>query len=276
MKCPKCEFTQSDQNAECKRCGIIFEKYNRQASAKIVVYEEDASSSWKRLLFPAILLSGVIITAVALRSPHRNMANSPASLSTTEHERTKSVGARKAGDALCMKNLRDMGVPEDQAKAQCLEDQEAKERVENVEHERQDALNFVPVEQVARMELLLKGDPVSPSDRSQNVHVRLLLYNAEGETVSSQGQVQLEVESTENIRLLHDGKSEISANAFRLAYLEDEREHVVFTELPSLYVSREKPFEISLHGEFAGKVSSSASLRIEAMEQGHDDEQDRP
>ncbi len=27
MECPKCKFEQSDQNLECIRCGIIFEKY---------------------------------------------------------------------------------------------------------------------------------------------------------------------------------------------------------------------------------------------------------
>ena len=27
MKCPKCNFEQPDQNLECMRCGIIFEKF---------------------------------------------------------------------------------------------------------------------------------------------------------------------------------------------------------------------------------------------------------
>ncbi len=27
MRCPKCDFVQSDQNTECLKCGIIFEKY---------------------------------------------------------------------------------------------------------------------------------------------------------------------------------------------------------------------------------------------------------
>jgi hypothetical protein len=27
MRCPKCDFEQSDQNTECLKCGIIFEKY---------------------------------------------------------------------------------------------------------------------------------------------------------------------------------------------------------------------------------------------------------
>ncbi len=29
MKCPKCNFEQADQNHECSRCGIIFEKYRK-------------------------------------------------------------------------------------------------------------------------------------------------------------------------------------------------------------------------------------------------------
>ncbi len=34
MKCPKCNFEQSNQNAECPRCGIIFAKFrNRQQAA---------------------------------------------------------------------------------------------------------------------------------------------------------------------------------------------------------------------------------------------------
>jgi hypothetical protein len=29
MRCPECNFEQADQNTECLRCGIIFEKYRR-------------------------------------------------------------------------------------------------------------------------------------------------------------------------------------------------------------------------------------------------------
>jgi len=29
MKCPQCDFEQADQNTECLRCGIIFEKYRK-------------------------------------------------------------------------------------------------------------------------------------------------------------------------------------------------------------------------------------------------------
>jgi hypothetical protein len=33
MKCPECDFVQSDQNATCSKCGLVFEKYQRpQAS----------------------------------------------------------------------------------------------------------------------------------------------------------------------------------------------------------------------------------------------------
>jgi hypothetical protein len=28
MRCPKCDFEQSDQNTECLKCGIVFEKYD--------------------------------------------------------------------------------------------------------------------------------------------------------------------------------------------------------------------------------------------------------
>ena len=30
MRCPKCDFDQSDQNTECLKCGIIFKKYYEQ------------------------------------------------------------------------------------------------------------------------------------------------------------------------------------------------------------------------------------------------------
>jgi hypothetical protein len=33
MQCPKCSFEQADQNAECVRCGVIFEKYRKLHSA---------------------------------------------------------------------------------------------------------------------------------------------------------------------------------------------------------------------------------------------------
>jgi hypothetical protein len=32
MKCPKCDFVQSDQNTKCLKCGIIFEKYQNPQS----------------------------------------------------------------------------------------------------------------------------------------------------------------------------------------------------------------------------------------------------
>ena len=35
MRCPKCQFEQDDQQAECRRCGLIFEKYRQfQAAPK--------------------------------------------------------------------------------------------------------------------------------------------------------------------------------------------------------------------------------------------------
>ena len=33
MKCPKCNFQQPDQNTECLRCGIIFEKFRNHQTA---------------------------------------------------------------------------------------------------------------------------------------------------------------------------------------------------------------------------------------------------
>ena len=30
MECPKCSFEQSDQQTECLRCGVIFDKYRRR------------------------------------------------------------------------------------------------------------------------------------------------------------------------------------------------------------------------------------------------------
>ncbi len=34
MKCPKCHFEQEDQNKECLRCGIVFEKYGNPISRR--------------------------------------------------------------------------------------------------------------------------------------------------------------------------------------------------------------------------------------------------
>ena len=33
MKCPKCDFVQSDQNIKCSKCGIIFEKYQKHQTS---------------------------------------------------------------------------------------------------------------------------------------------------------------------------------------------------------------------------------------------------
>jgi hypothetical protein len=35
MKCPKCNFEQPDQNAECPRCGIIFAKFRNRRQAAV-------------------------------------------------------------------------------------------------------------------------------------------------------------------------------------------------------------------------------------------------
>jgi len=39
MKCPKCDFVQSDRNARCSKCGLIFEKD----------LDREATSLWKRV-----------------------------------------------------------------------------------------------------------------------------------------------------------------------------------------------------------------------------------
>ncbi len=55
MKCPKCNFEQEDQNLDCIRCGIIFEKYrNSQESAPIPDTQPKQSNlraSIKELIF---------------------------------------------------------------------------------------------------------------------------------------------------------------------------------------------------------------------------------
>jgi hypothetical protein len=35
MKCPKCDFVQSDQNIKCSKCGIIFEKYQKHQTSAL-------------------------------------------------------------------------------------------------------------------------------------------------------------------------------------------------------------------------------------------------
>jgi hypothetical protein len=35
MKCPKCNFVQPDQNTECLKCGIIFEKYQKHQTVTL-------------------------------------------------------------------------------------------------------------------------------------------------------------------------------------------------------------------------------------------------
>ena len=60
MICPKCTFEQSDQNMECNKCGIIFEKYLRyqrsgpSTEALSAEYKKDKESKWtylKNLIF---------------------------------------------------------------------------------------------------------------------------------------------------------------------------------------------------------------------------------
>ncbi len=35
MNCPKCNFVQSDQNTECLKCGIVFEKYQKHHTSTL-------------------------------------------------------------------------------------------------------------------------------------------------------------------------------------------------------------------------------------------------
>jgi len=60
MKCPKCNFEQADQNTECLRCGIIFEKYKKHQSftlrkGKVIAKEKGKETQWgsffRKLLF---------------------------------------------------------------------------------------------------------------------------------------------------------------------------------------------------------------------------------
>src|SRR4030066_1781464 len=47
MRCPKCNFEQADQNTECLRCGIIFEKYQKHQSSPLRKGKVIAEEKWK-------------------------------------------------------------------------------------------------------------------------------------------------------------------------------------------------------------------------------------
>ncbi len=56
MKCPKCNFEQPDQNAECPRCGIIFAKFRNRPQAAVQPQPAAASEDERRTGLVAELL----------------------------------------------------------------------------------------------------------------------------------------------------------------------------------------------------------------------------
>jgi hypothetical protein len=54
MNCPKCDFEQTDQNTECIRCGIVFEKYRKLQSSTSnsnILLLQNTGNPVKKLLF---------------------------------------------------------------------------------------------------------------------------------------------------------------------------------------------------------------------------------
>jgi hypothetical protein len=48
MKCPKCDFVQSDQNAKCLKCGTIFEKFQEHQTSplkKVAAYSKEKGNA---------------------------------------------------------------------------------------------------------------------------------------------------------------------------------------------------------------------------------------
>ncbi|KPK94648.1 MAG: hypothetical protein AMJ94_01360 [Deltaproteobacteria bacterium SM23_61] len=59
MRCPKCNFVQSDQNTECLKCGIVFEKYQDRRLPPLrkgAVSEKKGSTSEEGTLFEKLIL----------------------------------------------------------------------------------------------------------------------------------------------------------------------------------------------------------------------------
>lgn len=60
MKCPKCNFEQTDQNTECLRCGIVFEKYQKHPSSALrrgkVTVKEKGEETEDGRFFRALVL----------------------------------------------------------------------------------------------------------------------------------------------------------------------------------------------------------------------------
>ena len=56
MKCPNCNFVQSDRKARCSKCGIIFEKHQTPALRKRAVIAENGSPAEQGTFFQDIVL----------------------------------------------------------------------------------------------------------------------------------------------------------------------------------------------------------------------------
>ena len=55
MKCPNCDFVQSDRKARCLKCGIIFEKYQTSAQRTRAFIADSGSTAEEGTFFQDVV-----------------------------------------------------------------------------------------------------------------------------------------------------------------------------------------------------------------------------
>lgn len=275
MQCPKCGSNQRDGATECTSCGVNFSHWEQSQATpttREVPTRRDPPNSAAPLLGLGAALVALILAIGVLRpsthqpAPARGVSIEPGRSERSAQALQQSRDTRALLERLCVKDALDLGVSEDRARMSCSSEETSAQRLKAPPADPDVPLNFVPPNEVARVQVLLKAAASDPHALDQPYEIRLRLFNAEGLNVSSEGKVRVFIEpggrgDTPN------WEGTLSRSSFRAVRLSDRNENAVYAPVYTFYLSRRDistdRFEVTV--DFNQQAKGNAVINVERL-----------
>ena len=263
MKCPKCSLVQSEDNKECRSCGVIFEKLQGQALTPIKYnVESRVPKGTKKIAIAAFALLWLILGVTGVRKNADVIEQMGENVRVATH---RANSTNKLVGELCMQSALEMGSTELSARASCYDDKDAQETLRKGQEQYERDLNFIEAAKVDRFDILLKGERVEQGE-SQEYQINLVFYDGQEASASSNGLLETTIDPQVPIYMSFPKSFEIEKQGFRLLNVKGKDRPVVYFPLGNIRIDRsglEGISRIFLNATFDGELESTSAIDVD-------------
>lgn len=263
MRCPKCSFMQADDRAECKNCGVIFEKLKENGfSSHLRPPKSSPAPGFKYLMLPVALIAAAgLALNMGGSTDHTAESSFPVAVEPEISNFKRQHAANSELTRICERSMAESGATELEIRATCHDDPEAWKKLREGQEQYVAALNQIPADEVSRIDVHLIPQTTAAVDDRITLEIYGIFRDTDGNPASSEGELSIEVDN-------RDGNSseyvqQIHQNHFRSEPLPGSVEPTVWGLFDYLYFSRSdmQGKEVKVRLRF-GNSSGQTSFRF--------------